>query len=215
VVAVAKLQKPSAGRTFGLRWRCLHYSGERYIPKKLADDLWLWKQESPNSSPEAFIFANAKGGFMDSGDSRNRVMRRLAEELKLPKLTFQVSRRRIATLAQTKGGVKDVQGMLCHRRTPPRDSRGSGGRNRSREPGTEAAGGWSRLAELPQIWYDLGRLIGPFRKVVKSKTWACGAAGSALPWHGRGRRFDPDQVHQHSPQYLRGFSDISHRKELT
>src|SRR5690348_6488330 len=28
--------------------------------------------------------------------------------------------------------------------------------------------------------------------------WACGAAGSALPWHGRGRRFDPDQVHQNS-----------------
>src|SRR5438552_240990 len=28
--------------------------------------------------------------------------------------------------------------------------------------------------------------------------WACGAAGSALPWHGRGRRFDPDQVHQKS-----------------
>jgi hypothetical protein len=25
--------------------------------------------------------------------------------------------------------------------------------------------------------------------------WACGAVGSALPWHGRGRRFDPDQVH--------------------
>jgi hypothetical protein len=30
--------------------------------------------------------------------------------------------------------------------------------------------------------------------------WACGAAGSALPWHGRGRRFDPDQVHQTSQQ---------------
>ncbi len=25
--------------------------------------------------------------------------------------------------------------------------------------------------------------------------WACGAVGSALPWHGRGRRFEPDQVH--------------------
>ena len=25
--------------------------------------------------------------------------------------------------------------------------------------------------------------------------WACSAVGSALPWHGRGRRFDPDQVH--------------------
>src|SRR5258708_28090259 len=28
-----------------------------------------------------------------------------------------------------------------------------------------------------------------------SRLWACGAVGSALPWHGRGRRFDPDQVH--------------------
>jgi hypothetical protein len=34
-----------------------------------------------------------------------------------------------------------------------------------------------------------------------SGKWACGAAGSALPWHGRGRRFDPDQVH-HSFQFL-------------
>src|SRR6266849_532366 len=32
--------------------------------------------------------------------------------------------------------------------------------------------------------------------------WACGAAGSALPWHGRGRRFDPDQVHQNSIKEL-------------
>jgi hypothetical protein len=33
--------------------------------------------------------------------------------------------------------------------------------------------------------------------------WACGAAGSALPWHGRGRRFDPDQVHQFFNNHLR------------
>src|SRR5438552_4527398 len=32
-------------------------------------------------------------------------------------------------------------------------------------------------------------------KFLLSTKWACGAAGSALPWHGRGRRFDPDQVH--------------------
>ena len=25
--------------------------------------------------------------------------------------------------------------------------------------------------------------------------WACGAVGSALSWHGRGRRFEPVQVH--------------------
>ena len=31
--------------------------------------------------------------------------------------------------------------------------------------------------------------------------WACGAAGSALPWHGRGHRFDPDQVHQLNQQF--------------
>lgn len=37
-----------------------------------------------------------------------------AEELKLPKLTFQVLRRSIATLAQQKGSLKDVQGILGH-----------------------------------------------------------------------------------------------------
>ncbi len=42
---------------------------------------------------------------------------RLAEELELPKLTFQVIRRTIATLAQKKGTVKDVQGMMRHSRT--------------------------------------------------------------------------------------------------
>ncbi len=129
---------------FGLRWRCYNYSEKGSslelretvyrgkirpwgktrnslrtipIPKKLADDLWLWKQESPNSSPEAFIFANRKGHFMHVGNFRKRVLHRIAEELKLPKLTFQVIRRSIATLAQKKGGVKDVQGMLRHSRT--------------------------------------------------------------------------------------------------
>lgn len=131
---------------FGLRWRCFNYSVENGsslelretayrgqirpwgktkkslrtipIPKELADDLWLWKQECPNPSSEAFIFAkNKKGEFMSSGNFRNRVLHRLAQELKLPKLTFQVIRRSIATLAQKKGSVKDVQGMLRHSRT--------------------------------------------------------------------------------------------------
>lgn len=34
--------------------------------------------------------------------------------LKLPKLTFQVLRRSIATLAQKKGSLKDVQEILGH-----------------------------------------------------------------------------------------------------
>src|SRR5665213_1386357 len=30
--------------------------------------------------------------------------------------------------------------------------------------------------------------------------WACGAVGSALPWHGRGQGFESLQVHQNKPQ---------------
>ena len=39
-----------------------------------------------------------------------------AQQLELPKLTFQVIRRTIATLAQKKRTVKDVQGVLRHSR---------------------------------------------------------------------------------------------------
>jgi integrase len=38
----------------------------------------------------------------------------VARALGLAKLNFQVLRRTIATLAQTKGSVKDVQGILGH-----------------------------------------------------------------------------------------------------
>ncbi len=53
---------------------------------------------------------------MDSSNYRKRVLHKLAQELELPKLTFQVIRRTIATLAQKKGTVKDVQGVLRHSR---------------------------------------------------------------------------------------------------
>ena len=42
------------------------------------------------------------------------MLKKLAEKLGLAKLNFQVLRRTIATLAQTKGNVKDVQGILGH-----------------------------------------------------------------------------------------------------
>ena len=53
---------------------------------------------------------------MDTGNYRKRVLHKLARELELPKLTFQVIRRTIATLAEKKGTVKDVQGLLRHSR---------------------------------------------------------------------------------------------------
>ena len=45
------------------------------------------------------------------------MLHRFAQELELPKLTFQVIRRTVATLARKKGDIKDVQGVLRHSRT--------------------------------------------------------------------------------------------------
>jgi integrase len=88
--------------------------GDVHLPKGLADDLWLWKQECLGPSPDAFIFPNSEGGFMDTGNYRNRILTPLAEKLGLPKLNFQVLRRTVATLAQKKGSVKDIQAHLRH-----------------------------------------------------------------------------------------------------
>jgi integrase len=88
-----------------------------HIPRSLADDLQRWKEQCPDPSPGAFIFPNKAGGFLDTDNYRKRVLHKLAKDLKLPKLTFQVIRRTIATLAQKKDTVKDVQGVLRHSRT--------------------------------------------------------------------------------------------------
>ena len=92
-----------------------------HLPEGLANELWLWKQECPDASPDAFIFPNSrrrngakKNGFIRTDNYRARVLKKLAAELGLRKLNFQVLRRTTATLAQTKGNVKDVQGILGH-----------------------------------------------------------------------------------------------------
>jgi integrase len=51
---------------------------------------------------------------MDTGNYRNRILTPLGERLGLPKLNFQVLRRTMATLAQKKGSVKDIQAHLRH-----------------------------------------------------------------------------------------------------
>jgi len=85
-----------------------------HLPTGLANELWLWKQECLEPSPDAFIFPNSEGGFMDTGNYRSRVLAPLAERLGLPKLNFQVLRRTTATLAQKEGSVKDIQAHLRH-----------------------------------------------------------------------------------------------------
>ena len=51
---------------------------------------------------------------MDTGNYRNRVLKPLAEKLKVPKLNFQILRRTMATRAQRMGSVKDIQAHLRH-----------------------------------------------------------------------------------------------------
>jgi integrase len=55
-------------------------------------------------------------GFWNPANFRYRVLKPLQEALELPKLTFQVLRRTIATRAQKLGSVKDVQSHLRHSR---------------------------------------------------------------------------------------------------
>jgi integrase len=100
------------------------------IASDLAEELSAWRNQcreeqrqkkhwhGPTADdPEGFIFPARDGGFIDSGNYRKRVLHRFAKELELPKLTFQVIRRTVATLARKKGDIKDVQGVLRHSRT--------------------------------------------------------------------------------------------------
>lgn len=46
------------------------------------------------------------------------MLKKLADTLNLPNLTFQIIRRTFATLSQTKGHIKATQGLLRHARLP-------------------------------------------------------------------------------------------------
>jgi transcriptional regulator with XRE-family HTH domain len=65
--------------------------------------------EAPNSSPDAFIFPNTDGGFMDSGNYQDQRWLRWRWNFGSSKLNFQVLRRTMATLAQGKGSAKDTK----------------------------------------------------------------------------------------------------------
>jgi len=90
------------------------------IADTLANEILEYREESrkkgKDTSPDAFIFQGRFGGPMDSSNFRHRVLHKLARELELPKLTFQVIRRTIATLGKTKGHPKDIQGLMRHSR---------------------------------------------------------------------------------------------------
>ena len=90
--------------------------GKMHLPDDLAAELRQWKLECPDPSPDAFMFPNAAGGLIDTSNYRSRILKPLADELRIPKLNFQVLRRTIATRAQNLGSVKDIQSHLRHSR---------------------------------------------------------------------------------------------------
>lgn len=69
-----------------------------HLPDGLAEELRQSKAERKklNSKavvPDAFIFPNADGGFIDTSNYRSRVLKPLADKLRIPKLNFQIFRR--------------------------------------------------------------------------------------------------------------------------
>jgi len=98
-------------RSFGKTEKSL---SDVHLPDGLAAELLGWKQAYPDASPEAFIFPNSKGGVIDTGNYRNRLLNPLAKRLGLPRLNFQILRRTMATQAQRMGSVKDIQAHLRH-----------------------------------------------------------------------------------------------------
>jgi integrase len=85
------------GELFALRWSCFNHAESTMrlketvykgslrpwgktrkslcvipLSEELVPELWLWKQECADSSPEAFIFPNEDGGFVDPGNYLKR-----------------------------------------------------------------------------------------------------------------------------------------------
>ena len=95
--------------------------GKMHLPDSLAVELRAYKLGQQAISPElvlpdAPMFPNADGGFIDTSNYRERVLKPLGESVGIEKLNFQVIRRTIATRAQGIGSVKDIQSHLRHSR---------------------------------------------------------------------------------------------------
>jgi len=88
----------------------------RFAPGDLRGMERECKKKEKNVSPDAFIFAGRHGGFMDYSNYRKRVLHKLAKDLSLPRLNFQIIRRTMATLAQDVANPKNIQGMMRHKR---------------------------------------------------------------------------------------------------
>jgi integrase len=111
-------RRPSTKARSALSAKPREVSPRFRIAEVLANEMVEYREEcrkkGKDTSPDAFMVPGRFGGPMDSSNYRHRMLHKLARDLDLPKLTFQVIRRTIATLGKTKGHVKDIQGMMRH-----------------------------------------------------------------------------------------------------
>ena len=86
------------------------------LPHRLAAELQEWRTETRYSADAEFIFSDSHGGFINKDNFLNRVLYPVRNELKLPKLNFQILRRTFATRAygDRHGNLKDIQKHLRH-----------------------------------------------------------------------------------------------------
>jgi integrase len=99
------------------------------VPDALVEALLRYRDDSPdwkrlNGTADEYLFykkfifqssSEKADNFLNKENILFRVFRPVAEKLGLAALNFQTLRRTAATLAQSKGSVKDVQSMLRHR----------------------------------------------------------------------------------------------------
>jgi len=124
---------------FALRWKCFNHAeakmqvletaykgalrpwgktkkslGGFTFPKRWPRSCGTGNSNVPTLRPRGLHLRRCQGGFMDAGNYRRRVLHKPPTGWNCP--TFQLIRRTIATLAQKKGTIKDVKGLLRHSR---------------------------------------------------------------------------------------------------
>ena len=85
------------------------------LSPRLQKELGDWMGSRPGT-PGDLLFPNRYGRAKDRQRELNRVLKPAARRAGLGKVTFQMLRRTFSTLAQTVGGVKDIQAQMRHAR---------------------------------------------------------------------------------------------------
>ena len=84
-----------------------------FLPDTIVKDLQEWRQGAAEGE---FIFPNEQGKPLNRENYRTRYLVPLARKAGIPKLTFQILRRSVATHMQSLASPQDIAGVLRHTR---------------------------------------------------------------------------------------------------